>query len=313
MNWVILAHAYGISYPAVRNPLEISKIIDSWIFKSLLEAVILSIPFSYSVAYLYFKQAEKTDGKIPWLYFYIHRYIRLTPIGLVVEHTLHQQFQPNAVQCFGWPWYLANDMQFYVISPLFLITLWRWPKIGYSLLGLFFCTTFVANFVIIYVYDFNLDMGTILKQDGHIEDFWLGKTLWNDHMNKVYVKPYTRIGPYLVGLALGYYLHKRKQNKSGKLKLEWLLAGWLVALGLICACIFSLYHQDLSLLFACFFNALNRTVFAIGLAWILFVCIIGQGGFVDRLLSWKFWFPLSRLTFEPTFCIRSLRWYTLLQ
>ncbi|GBN43894.1 hypothetical protein AVEN_269142-1, partial [Araneus ventricosus] len=27
-------------------------------------------------------------------------------------------------QCMEWSWYLANDMQFYVISPLFLITLW---------------------------------------------------------------------------------------------------------------------------------------------------------------------------------------------
>lgn len=35
-------------------------------------------------------------------------------------------------------------------------------------------------------------------------------------MNKLYVRPYTRIGAYLVGISLAYYLIKRKQNNSGK-------------------------------------------------------------------------------------------------
>ncbi|GFU10736.1 hypothetical protein TNCV_2387431, partial [Trichonephila clavipes] len=53
----------------------------------------------------------------------------------------------------GWAWYLANDMQFYVISPLFLVTLFRWPKIGYSLVALFLSITFTANFVLTYEYN----------------------------------------------------------------------------------------------------------------------------------------------------------------
>ena len=29
------------------------------------------------------------------------------------------------LQCLGWSWYLANDMQFYVISPLVLFLVYR--------------------------------------------------------------------------------------------------------------------------------------------------------------------------------------------
>ena len=33
-------------------------------------------------------------------------------------------------QCMGWAWYLANNMQFFVISPLFLILLYTWYFAG---------------------------------------------------------------------------------------------------------------------------------------------------------------------------------------
>ncbi|GFT69782.1 nose resistant to fluoxetine protein 6, partial [Nephila pilipes] len=46
-----------------------------------------------------------------------------------------------------------------------------------------------------------------------------------------------------------------------------------------------------------FYTALNRTCFACGLAWVIFVSVSGQGGVVNSILSWKFWIPLSRLTF----------------
>ncbi|GFS97804.1 nose resistant to fluoxetine protein 6, partial [Nephila pilipes] len=115
--------------------------------------------------------------------------------------------------------------------------------------------------------------------------------------NMVYIRPYTRIGPYLVGIILAYIIIKRKERNSGKLSLITLAFGWIVASGVTLTCLFGLYHRDLDAVAASFYGTFNRTCFACGLAWVIFVCIIGQGGIVNRILSWKFWIPLSRLTF----------------
>nr|CAD7393862.1 unnamed protein product [Timema cristinae] len=46
-----------------------------------------------------------------------------------------------------------------------------------------------------------------------------------------------------------------------------------------------------------FYFALFRTCWALGVAWIVFSCVAGYGGPVNKLLSWKGWIPLSRLTY----------------
>lgn len=46
-----------------------------------------------------------------------------------------------------------------------------------------------------------------------------------------------------------------------------------------------------------FYSATSRTLWAVGLAWIVFACVNGNGGFVNHALSWKPLIPLSKLTY----------------
>ncbi|GIY98686.1 nose resistant to fluoxetine protein 6 [Caerostris extrusa] len=330
ISWVILGHTYGLIVYNTRNLAEGVDMVNHWSFQIILNGFYSVDSFfvlsGFLVAYLYFQQCSKIGGKIPWLYFYIHRYIRLTPVYMIVLAyftTLYtyvsdgpywpdydvdancqvrwwwnplyiNNFLDSQEQCMAWAWYLANDMQFYVISPLFLISLWRWPKVGLSLMGLFFAISFTANFAITYEYNFVSTLDSIFIKGSSIQAIM---NSWTDFMNKIYSKPYTRISAYLVGILLAYFLYKRNQSNSPKLNKVTLSVGWIVASGVTLACVFGLYNHQQTLIEACFYNSLSRTCFACGLSWVIFVCVTGQGGVVNSILSWKVWIPVSRLTY----------------
>ncbi|GFR30456.1 nose resistant to fluoxetine protein 6 [Trichonephila clavata] len=329
MSWVIFCHTYAFCFTFVSNASETLTLIDHWLFQIILNGFYSVDSFfllsGFLVAYLFFQQSAKNKD-IPWLYFYIHRFIRLTPVYMIVlafhttlfgylgsgpvwaapntDPNCHStwwwnllyinNFQFSVDMCMGWSWYLANDMQFYFISPLFLITLLRWPKIGHSVMALFFGITFITNFVLTYEYNLITGIGNISVLAQSLTEFL---AQWSHQFDKIYTKPYTRIGPYLVGILLAYFFIKRKQNNAGKLRMITLCLGWMVASGVTLTCLFGLYNNNPNTVAASFYNALNRICFACGLAWVIFVCLIGQGGFVNSILSWKFFFPPSRLTF----------------
>ncbi|GBN19093.1 hypothetical protein AVEN_30367-1, partial [Araneus ventricosus] len=101
---------------------------------------------------------------------------------------------------------------------------------------------------------------------------------WDDFFRILYIKPYARIGPYLVGIVLGYILFRRKEQETRKFGLIALSAGWIIASGLTLACLFGPYHQHFSLATRTFYNAFHHTCFAASLAWVIYVCLTGQGG-----------------------------------
>ncbi|XP_030840749.1 nose resistant to fluoxetine protein 6 [Strongylocentrotus purpuratus] len=295
------------------------------------------------VTYTTLMKLGKSKGKMNWLMFYFHRYWRLTPALLgamalwislgthlagqgsmieifygYVEHWCKQHWWTyplyinnlypfpgnNNESCMGWAWYLACDMQFYFISPIIIIILYRKRNVGIGLiLGL--TTASIASAVgISWYYGIN----PVGPNFNH--------RLGGESLDVTYTKPYTRIQSYLVGMFVGYLLYRTVDRKI-KIPLILVMLGWLTAFVLGIACVYCLYGvrkdpaNDLEQYQAVLWEGLSRFAWAISIAWICFTCIKGYGGVINSFLSWNFWIPMGRLTY-CTYLIHPLVIYNVL-
>ncbi|XP_052090838.1 nose resistant to fluoxetine protein 6-like [Mytilus californianus] len=287
MTWVILGHAYGFILSDVDNVGSfLPKMIKRATFPAISNALVSVDTFfvlsGTLLVYIVMKELKKKGGKLNWGMFYFHRFWRLTPPYMLVlmvyvslfpyigsgpvwkkdgaEYNycknswyynllyINNFFEKPEDTCFGWAWYLANDMQFFVLSPLIILPLF---------LG---------------------DM---------------------THYYEIYFRPYFRMGPYLVGMFTGYLLYKT--DLKFKMNRFLNLFGWLIAAVSACAVLYGVYDDvngsRESREVSSFYITVHRTVWGAAVGWVIFACAHGYGGYVNTVLSWKGFIPLSRLTY----------------
>ncbi|XP_071495965.1 nose resistant to fluoxetine protein 6-like [Diadema antillarum] len=288
------------------------------------------------ITYLTLKKMKESAGKIPWKWIYLHRYLRLTPalamLILVftfilpdmsqgpIWHSLDQSvdycrswwwtnilyinnfFPPSIMQnCVMWTWYLANDMQFFLISPLIIIPLFWYPAVGVSILSTLCIASFITTAVLVEQHGFQ--PGVILSGQGMSVSEPEGRFLPADsYMDVIYTKPYCRIPPYLVGMAMGYIIY-RIGTKKIKLSPIMAAAGWAVAAALGMTVVYGLYpiYSGSSVpttATSMAYTSLSTFTWGVALCWVVFACHYGYGGVIHDFLSWSLWVPLSRMTYS---------------
>ncbi|RMX51551.1 hypothetical protein pdam_00010333, partial [Pocillopora damicornis] len=96
----------------------------------------------------------------------------------------------------------------------------------------------------------------------------------------VYVKPYCRIAPYLVGIAQGYLIHIEKKNQGKKpskipRQVECLV-GWFLSIALGVS---DVYEDGRPLIKAenMIYGTFSRFVWGLTLAWVIYACNKGYG------------------------------------
>ncbi|CAL1280543.1 unnamed protein product, partial [Larinioides sclopetarius] len=120
----------------------------------------------------------------------------------------------------------------------------------------------------------------------------------NEYFDNIYSKPYTRISPYLIAILLAYYLHKRNFNKETRRNNSInLCCGWIVTILCMWYCFFFLFKREEMLILTAVYNGTKHLLFSCGLAWIIYLCLTGQSEFLNKCLSWKYFLPLSRLSY----------------
>lgn len=118
-------------------------------------------------------------------------------------------------------------------------------------------------------------------------------------MDRIYVKPYIRIPPYLIGIFLGYLFHKEIKPTKTVVVCGWiaaLISGMIVVYGpwKVFKVNGTFFTNGENIMYA----ATHRVIWSCAVAWVIYACHHQYGGFVDKILSWKVFIPLSRLTYN---------------
>ena len=98
----------------------------------------------------------------------------------------------------GWVWYLANDFQFFLVTPPILYVFCKNRKVGYALFYLLLLGSMLYNGILFGVYNIS-----IIESSKEI-----------DVPSLIYVKPWARIGAYIIGWLFGLGIFELKMKEK---------------------------------------------------------------------------------------------------
>jgi peptidoglycan/LPS O-acetylase OafA/YrhL len=196
-------------------------------------------------------------------------------------------FHGTEDSCYGVAWYLPNDMQFFLLLPGFVALKRASAAAAYAVLGALALASVAYAWWAAYAFD--LSFATF---DG------------GDYFPDYYVRPWTRIPPYLVGVATAFYYADAAGDKAREPPAARAAYGSLAAgLAFAAALVFGSYpfYQDVPSGPAKWKNhaylALAKPAWACALSLLALPCFFGRGAFVGGILSLPVFAPLAKLTF----------------
>lgn len=329
MGWVILGHTCIVAFKYSDN-MELRGLVE----KELLFQTISNGAFSVDtffmisgllVSFLYFRTTAKLDvtkitkttgvksNMLEFIGLLIYRFLRLTApylfsIGMVQVSMkwfyYNSVFEPPTMDhvncpnywwrnllyvntlfpvkdmCMLWSWYLADDTQFYVLGVILLILATRLNHIRLSAATLltFMVSSWCTTAYIAYS-----------NQHMPAEDDPLAL------FDKIYDKPWTRLGPYLVGMAVGWILFKT--DCKIRMSKVTVVLGWSMSFACLLSLLYGLYGAVLDPITAAAYSSLSHSAWAMSLSWIVIACSCGYGGPINKILSWTLLYPFSRVTY----------------
>ncbi|XP_022209524.2 nose resistant to fluoxetine protein 6-like [Drosophila obscura] len=323
--WVVFGHEYGF---ALASPNINSIHMFYWAVEPFASFVLhgyFSVDSFFFiggllVAMVALRSMDKSKGKLNVPLMYLHRFIRIVPILAVAilvymnlmtvitdgplaygDHLnkaacesgwfwtlLFVQNYATSDFCLGHSWYLAVDMQLYIISPLLLISLYKWGKKA------------AAGIVVLVLLLSSCLFATMMINNYSM----LIKTGFNGEASrKLYMATHTHAAPWLIGFLFGYFLHLNR-GKRFQLSQIAVWSGWVLSLAMIFTSIFAMYPAAKwraplpSILEESLYYTLTRLAWPLALCWIVFACMQGHGGLANSFLSSPLWQPLSRISYS---------------
>lgn len=268
------------------------------------------------------RQLDRT-GTVPLLRRLVDRYVRLTPLlaALIVLCTLvlpglgggpmwGMVVEPHAALCRRHWWrnvlYIHNyygfedmclththqlgiDMQLFLAAPLLVYPLWRWPRAGAALLSA------------LAAWSTGLRYGVVLEHKlSTIVYFGMPVSQMFKTASLSYILPTHRLTVYIMGVALGYALHRVPASfrlSSTSASLGW---AFFATLGLLP--VFGPHHAgtpayNYDALEAAQYAAFAPILWSAFVCWGVFAIARGSGGWLRDLMCWRGWAVFTRVAF----------------
>ncbi|XP_055338392.1 nose resistant to fluoxetine protein 6-like [Paramacrobiotus metropolitanus] len=337
--WVVLAEFGNLGEIAYENPLDyldsagtiFGQLITNFSFAADTFFIVSGTVLTYTLM----TKLKVRSGKINWIWIYLRRWWRLTPLYVfllvicifVVPQLVSGPFPIIAGQdsggnpidfckqnwwanvlyvnnfiptntlylCMDWTWFIAVDMQLFLITPVIVYVLYRLPKIGTAATMILIAGCVVANGLIAGHWGLPV---TVNEQPIYHNETYDPN---HDYVNS---KPYTRATPYLLGILIGFLFAQKAEWHCVRPKLRF--AGvsfvWILSCLTGLFTVFGLYQSYSWPNGATYteretYQTLSRLGYSLAVGWVLVACRYGSSGPIKSILSWNIFKPLSRLTF----------------
>ncbi|XP_059480845.1 nose resistant to fluoxetine protein 6-like isoform X2 [Neocloeon triangulifer] len=189
-------------------------------------------------------------------------------------------------------WYLGADMQLYLVAPILIHLLWRWPSFGKKVFVLVFFLSMLIPAAIVY-----------LTRAAPIYAAFYTDEKITDYLKWLHYFTPNRISPYMVGIALGLILWKLKSGQTEKLSKKALSLCWILSTASVFAAFYGAskfvnpsYNYNLAE--AMIFAGLHKAFFTFFLACVVYACECGCAEKTITFLSWKPFSFLNKLSFS---------------
>ncbi|CAN8019734.1 unnamed protein product [Ixodes persulcatus] len=189
--------------------------------------------------------------------------------------------------CMAHYWYISTDFQLAIVSTIILALVTpRWPKVGLGIMATLVAATCIAAGALTYVNRY-FPHPLILTTDFSR----LTVTLMY-----VYTKAYVHAPSLFTGLIFGCLA-----AKAHKLSRKAQVLLWTVSVLFATSSLFGVYSWNIGrqpeLLESAIYAGLHRFAWAFGVSWVMYACVTGRGGPVNRMLAFPLFYPLGRLSF----------------
>ncbi|ULT87604.1 hypothetical protein L3Y34_007037 [Caenorhabditis briggsae] len=326
--WVIMGHCAAIFILVCTNPMDLLDFTKTYMGTILVNAYFAVDTFffisAFLLSFLWFKTLQKQRKMVlsagGWVMFYVHRIARLSPVyyitilfftfiyirmmrdmplfmsPAVADDTCRQNYWLNLLYidnlCYVISWYLATDLQLYIMSPLILLSF----AIGGTFTGLlismiaFLLSTGFNAYQMFFWHFPPTDFGLGPKDPRYDPDA-RRYDVWN------YYNPLIRCQIYIMGMVLGYFM-----RKVPKLNINpWVdRIMWILSLSSMIFVVLIIQDYSSGHLWSpvqtALYSGLSRVIWGLSLSWIV-ISTYYRKGLINDFMSLPFWTPLARLSF----------------